>query len=111
MLLHGEKIGKDLRGVELVGEAIPDRNACICCKLLHDLLTKSTVLDAVKHAAKHTGSVRNALLFSNLRAIGVEIDGMHAKINQMTEECQMKLQDTMQKVVNDSNGGLVCIII
>ncbi len=23
----------------------------------------------------------------------------------------MKLQDTMQKIVNDSNGGLVCIII
>ena len=38
-------------------------------------------------------------------------DGMHAKINQMTEECQMKLQDTMQKIINDSNGGMICIII
>ncbi|MEE0884002.1 MAG: sporulation stage IV protein A, partial [Faecalimonas sp.] len=26
-------------------------------------------------------------------------------------ESQMKLQDTMQKIVNDSNGGMVCIII
>jgi len=29
----------------------------------------------------------------------------------MDDESQLKLQDTMQKIVNDSNGGLVCIII
>ncbi len=33
------------------------------------------------------------------------------KVNRLTEESQVKLQDTIQKVVNDSNGGLVCIII
>lgn len=38
-------------------------------------------------------------------------DGIHAKINQMTEDCQMKLQDTLQKIINDSNGGMICIII
>ncbi len=38
-------------------------------------------------------------------------DGIQAKINQMTEECQIKLQDTLQKIINDSNGGMICIII
>lgn len=38
-------------------------------------------------------------------------DGIRSKIAMMDDECQMKLQDTMQKIVNDSNGGLVCIII
>lgn len=38
-------------------------------------------------------------------------DGMQAKISQMTEECQVKLQDTLQKIINDSNGGMICIII
>ena len=38
-------------------------------------------------------------------------DGMQAKISQMTEECQTKLQDTLQKIINDSNGGMICIII
>lgn len=38
-------------------------------------------------------------------------DGIRSKISMMDDECQMKLQDTMQKIVNDSNGGLVCIII
>lgn len=38
-------------------------------------------------------------------------DGIRRKITMMDEESQQKLQDTMQKIVNDSNGGLVCIII
>ena len=38
-------------------------------------------------------------------------DGITAKVAVIGEESQLKLQDTMQKIVNDSNGGLVCIII
>ncbi len=38
-------------------------------------------------------------------------DGIMNKVNRLNEESQVKLQDTIQKVVNDSNGGLVCIII
>ena len=38
-------------------------------------------------------------------------DGIQAKISQMTDECQQKLQDTLQKIINDSNGGMICIII
>ena len=38
-------------------------------------------------------------------------DGIRSKIMQMDDEYQMKLQDTMQKIVNDSNGGMICIII
>lgn len=38
-------------------------------------------------------------------------DGIQAKVSQMTEECQIKLQDALQKIINDSNGGLICIII
>ena len=36
---------------------------------------------------------------------------LQAKISQMTEDCQIKLQDTLQKIINDSNGGMICIII
>lgn len=38
-------------------------------------------------------------------------DGIRTKIAAISEESQVKLQDTMQKIVNDSKGGLVCIII
>ena len=39
------------------------------------------------------------------------MDGMKNKIMMINDESQTKLQDTMQKIVNDSNGGMVCIII
>ncbi|MDD5803087.1 MAG: stage IV sporulation protein A [Clostridia bacterium] len=38
-------------------------------------------------------------------------DGIRNKLAVISEESQVKLQDTMQKIVNDSKGGLVCIII
>ena len=39
------------------------------------------------------------------------MDGIHNKIMMINDESQEKLQGTMQKIVNESNGGLVCIII
>ena len=38
-------------------------------------------------------------------------EGITEKINRMTEESRDKLQDTMKRIVNESTGGLVCIII
>lgn len=38
-------------------------------------------------------------------------EGLEGKINKINQESQQKLQDTMEKIVNDSNGGMVCIII
>ncbi len=38
-------------------------------------------------------------------------EGITSKVASIGEESQVKLQDTMQKIVNDSNGGMVCIII
>ena len=38
-------------------------------------------------------------------------DGIRNKIAQISDESQVKLQDTMKKIVNDSKGGMVCIII
>lgn len=46
------------------------------------------------------------------KSIGELVEnGIREKIIKMDDECQEKLQDTMQKIVNDSNGGLVCLII
>lgn len=38
-------------------------------------------------------------------------DGILGKIAMIGDESQIKLQETMQKIVNDTNGGLICIII
>ena len=51
-----------------------------------------------------------------VRAVALQVkqlvdDGITTKVASIGEESQLKLQDTMQKIVNDSNGGMVCIII
>jgi stage IV sporulation protein A len=38
-------------------------------------------------------------------------EGIQNKIHRMPENAQVKLQDTLQRIVNEGSGGLVCIII
>ena len=38
-------------------------------------------------------------------------DGLQNKIYRMPEDTRIKFQETLQKIVNESNGGLICIII
>ena len=38
-------------------------------------------------------------------------EGLTAKIKKMPEEAQGKLQETLQRVINEGSGGLICIIL
>lgn len=38
-------------------------------------------------------------------------EGMQNKIYRMPEDAQVKLQETLQKIVNKGSGGLICIIL
>jgi len=38
-------------------------------------------------------------------------DGLQNKIYRIPEDTRSKLQETLQKIVNDGSGGLICIII
>ena len=38
-------------------------------------------------------------------------DGLNNEVSKIGAESQQKLQNTMEKIVNDGNGGMVCIII
>ena len=38
-------------------------------------------------------------------------EGIQNKLYKMPENAQHKLQDTLQRIVNDGSGGLICIII
>ena len=69
------------------------------------------LVDYIESAAqKEQDGIWNTNIFGKSIEQIVE-DGMNAKINQMTDSCQQKLQDALKKIINDSNGGIVCIII
>ncbi|MBR4139254.1 MAG: stage IV sporulation protein A [Lachnospiraceae bacterium] len=75
--------------------------------------SESQASDLIKYigqSKEEEGSIWGANIFGKSIEELVE-DGIKSKVYQIGEESQLKLQETMQKIVNDSNGGMVCIII
>ncbi len=38
-------------------------------------------------------------------------EGLHAKLDNMPTEARAKLSETLEKIVNDGSGGLICILL
>lgn len=38
-------------------------------------------------------------------------EGLQSKLYRMPEDAQMKMQETLQKIINEGRGGLICIIL
>jgi stage IV sporulation protein A len=38
-------------------------------------------------------------------------EGLHNKLTRMPEDAQLKLQETLQRIINEGSGGLICIIL
>ena len=56
------------------------------------------------------GEMWNTLIFG--KSVGQLVEeGIQTKVARMTDESQTKLQETLQKIINDSNGGVVFVII
>ena len=39
------------------------------------------------------------------------MEGLDTKLNNMPFEARKKMQKTMERIVNDGSGGLICILI
>ncbi|WP_035290751.1 stage IV sporulation protein A [Clostridium sp. KNHs214] len=51
---------------------------------------------------------------SNMFGKSIEVlvkDGLQKKLYKMPEDVQMKLQKTLEKIINEGNGNLICIIL
>lgn len=76
--------------------------------------TKEQAEDLISYMEKD--SAENPDNMWNVNIFGKSIDqlvdeGMRGKTTKLTQESQLKLQESMEKIINESNGGLVCIII
>lgn len=38
-------------------------------------------------------------------------EGLHAKLGRMPQEARMKLQETIERIINEGCNGLVCLIL
>ena len=68
------------------------------------------LMDYIKEEKKNGKEIREINIFGKTVEQLIH-DGIQSKISAIGEESQQNLQETMQKILNDSNGGMIFIII
>jgi stage IV sporulation protein A len=110
MIRHGNKFGVKIKAES---PSIHMIRANIETEIAPIVGTEEQAKDLIQYIAKDEKE-SNGIWDTNIFGKTVEQlvnDGISSKISMIGEESQIKLQDTMQKIVNDTNGGIVCIII
>ena len=80
LLLDSEHIGDHLSRMKLIGKTVPHRNIAVFGKLLHDLLTVTSVFYTVKHAGQNPCGICDRFLFAYLGTRRIKVSHMHAQI-------------------------------
>ena len=111
LIHHGNKYGVKLKAVS---PSIHMIRANIETEIAPIVGTQEQAKDLLEYISGQAGPDKDGIWDTNIfgKTVRQLVDeGMSGKVNKLTQESQLKLQETIQKVINDSNGGLVCIII
>lgn len=111
LIRHGNKFGVKLRAVSPSVHLI---QANIETEIAPIVGTQQQAEDLIQYISGKNTEKEESIWETNIFGKTVKQlveEGMESKVNRLTDESQLKLQETIQKVINDSNGGLVCIII
>ncbi len=111
LIHHGNKYGIKLKAVS---PSIHMIQANIETEIAPIVGTQEQAQDLIEYIAEQGSANSDGIWGTNIFGKTVRQlveEGMDSKVGKLTQESQLKLQETIQKVVNDSNGGLVCIII
>ena len=38
-------------------------------------------------------------------------DGLHAKLEHIPDDARQKLSETLERIINEGSGGLICILL
>lgn len=110
LIRHGNKFGVKMKALSPSIHMIRANIETEIAPIVGSEQQAQDLIDYIKEGQKTKEGVFETNIFG--KSVGELMeDGMRSKIAAMDDECQLKLQDTMQKIVNDNNGGLICIII
>lgn len=110
LIRHGNKFGVKMKALSPSIHMIRANIETEIAPIVGSEQQAQDLIDYIKERQKTKEGVFETNIFG--KSVGELMeDGMRSKIAAMDDECQLKLQDTMQKIVNDNNGGLICIII
>lgn len=113
IIKHGNKYGVNIRAnapsIHMISANIETEIA----PLVGTQQQAQDLVDYIKSAGENSSEVQSVwdtLIFG--KSMGELVDeGMKTKISKMTESCQEKLQETLQKIINESNGSVIFVII
>ena len=110
VIKHGSKYGVKIKSVSPSIHMIRANIETEIAPIVGSEEQARDLITYIKNSEERKESIWQTNIFGKSIEELVE-DGIHTKLVQIGEESQVKLQDTMQKIVNDSKGGMVCIII
>lgn len=111
LIRHGSKYGVKIRAN---APSIHMIQANIETEIAPIVGTEEQAMDLINYMKEQSQTSPEGIWETNIfgKTMKQLVDeGIATKINKMNDDSQMKLQDTMQKIINESNGGLICIII
>lgn len=111
LVKHGNKYGVKIKASAPSIHMIRANISTEIAPIVGEEYQAKDLIDYIEQGSGNAGeSMWNVNIFGKTleQLVG---DGMQNKALKMTDESQQKLQDTMEKIINESNGGLVCIII
>lgn len=111
IMKHGNKYGVKIKAT---APSIHMIKANIQTEIAPIVGTQEQAEDLIAYINKNAAEEPEGIWETNIYGKSIKQlvdDGINTKINKMSDESQLKLQETMQKIINDSNGGIICIII
>jgi stage IV sporulation protein A len=111
LLKHGNKYGVKIKAT---GPSIHMIKADIITEVAPIVGTEDQAKDLINYINTNAKENPEGIWETNIFGKTVRQlvdDGINTKMNKLTDDSQLKLQETMQRIINDSNGGLICIII
>jgi len=111
LVKHGNKYGVKLKATAPSTQLI---RADIEIEIAPIVGTMEQANDLIEYMKQQVAEGKNGIFETNIFGKTVQQlieDGIDSKINNITAESREKLQNTMQKIVNESNRGIICIII
>ncbi len=111
LVKHGNKYGVNIRAsapsIHMISAGIETEIAPI----VGTSQQAQDLIDYIRAAqADSSSAIWDTLIFG--KSIGDLVDeGMKGKIAKLTDECQLKLQETLRKIINDSRGNIIFVII
>ena len=110
IIKHGNKFGVKIRAVSPSIHMIRANIETEIAPIVGSLQQAEDLVKYINKTEEELAGIWDTNIFGKTVEQLVN-DGITSKVVSIGEESQLKLQDTMQKIVNDSNGGMICIII